>query len=305
MISEEVSAFHYVHGCALIGRTVDINILNKMDRILWEGGYVGVTIHYVGGLSLLLSFKDKEAAANFLLLQEVWRQWFTVLDMWERQTLAFERVAWLNVFGVPLHLADNSVFNEVASQFGMLVKPAQLSIDDDDLSMACVGVLVGDEQEIKDKVTLKWKNKSFHVWVTEVNDVWIPECMGVVGMKNDVMMEESVPQSSEFQPVDGEKLVGKAKPMVEEEEGLNDDLHGNFNNLSGNQANEVGPEGCNQEERENGGFTCSVADPGKKKKRRPKVRSPLKDKANIINRSPSEVERPKKGLDPLLVILLT
>ncbi|KAM0063685.1 putative RNA recognition motif domain, nucleotide-binding alpha-beta plait domain superfamily [Helianthus debilis subsp. tardiflorus] len=266
-ISKDVKAFHFLYGSALVGRTVDINILNKLDRILWEGGFSGIVIYYVGGLSLLLSFKDHEAAAEFLLKKDVWTQWFSVMDMWEGQTLAFERITWLNMFGVPLHLADNSVFNEIACQFGTVVKPAQLFVDDDDLSLACVGVLVGDGKEIKEMVTLKWKNKSFQVRVSEVGDVWIPECMGVVGLKNDILMEESIPRSSEFSPVEGEFQMDNEKSREDEELGLHENLHGNQSSSSGIQNRVVGPEECIQQEREFGGFVCLVLDPGKKKKR--------------------------------------
>ncbi|KAJ0488357.1 hypothetical protein HanHA300_Chr12g0432011 [Helianthus annuus] len=265
-VPEEVSAFRFLHGSALVGRSVDINSLNKMDSLLWEGGFGGV-IHYVGGLLLLLSFKDHEAAAEFLLKQEVWKKWFSALDLWEGQTLAFERVAWLNVFGVPLHLADNSVFNDIGRQFGTVVKPAQLSIDDDDLSMACVGVLVGDGKAIKEVVNLKWKDKSYQVWVSEVNDVWIPECMGVVGLKNNVSTEESTHQSSEFSPVVGGsgKVAGSDKSMEDEEAEQQAGLHGNFNHHSVINNMEVGPEVSNQVERESGCFLCTSHEPGKKK----------------------------------------
>ncbi|KAJ0490148.1 putative RNA recognition motif domain, nucleotide-binding alpha-beta plait domain superfamily [Helianthus annuus] len=233
---------------ALVGRIVDINILNKLDRVLWDGG----------------------------------------------QTLAFERVAWFNVFGVPLHLADNSVFNEIASQFGNVVKPAQLSIDDDDLSSACVGVLVGDGKEIKENINLKWKNKSYQVWISEVCDVWIPECMGVVGLKNVDRTEESPPQSPELDPVEGVIPTGNEEARAEEEMGTHEVLHGNTGCNPGNQSNIVGPEDYNQDERESGGFVCSSVDSGKRRKRRPKLRSPGRDRPNNLNKSPVEEERPNK-----------
>ncbi|KAJ0733596.1 putative RNA recognition motif domain, nucleotide-binding alpha-beta plait domain superfamily [Helianthus annuus] len=113
-IPDNIKAFHYHHGSALIGRSVDLNTLTKMDKILGEEGYVGVEIHYVGGISLLLRFKNHEESSEFLLNQDKWRKWFSVLDMWEGQTLPFERVAWLNLLGVPLHLADNNVLNDTS-----------------------------------------------------------------------------------------------------------------------------------------------------------------------------------------------
>ncbi|KAM0024583.1 hypothetical protein Hdeb2414_s0022g00617471 [Helianthus debilis subsp. tardiflorus] len=132
-VSNDVKAFHYLHGTTLIGRTVDLMTLMKMDRILWEEGHEGIEIHYVGGLSLLLRFKGQEGATEFHLKHDVWKKWFSVLDMWEGKTLPYERVAWLNVYGVPLHLEDNKVLDNIAKQFGVPVQPAQLSIDDGDL----------------------------------------------------------------------------------------------------------------------------------------------------------------------------
>ncbi|KAF5801973.1 putative RNA recognition motif domain, nucleotide-binding alpha-beta plait domain superfamily [Helianthus annuus] len=90
-VPEDVSAFHYVHGRALVGRMINLTLLTKMDRILKEEGLDGVEIHYVGGLSLMLKFKDQDSATGFLLKQETWKNWFSILDMWEGQTLSFER----------------------------------------------------------------------------------------------------------------------------------------------------------------------------------------------------------------------
>ncbi|MFS8024144.1 hypothetical protein Hanom_Chr16g01459781 [Helianthus anomalus] len=65
-------------------------------------------------------------------------------DTWEGQVMSFETIAWLRIHGVPVHLAENWVFDYVAGQFGTVVHPAQLDMDDDDFSMVCIGVLVRD-----------------------------------------------------------------------------------------------------------------------------------------------------------------
>ncbi|KAJ0669111.1 hypothetical protein HanPI659440_Chr17g0697311 [Helianthus annuus] len=211
-VPDDVRAFHYLYGRALVGRSVDLNSLTKMDRSLWEEGFNGVEIHYVGGLSLLLQFNEPGEATNFLLNQELWKKWFSVLDMWEGQTLPYERVAWLNVAGVPLHLGYNSVFDNIAKEFSLIVQSAQLSIDDGDLSTACVGILVGDEKVINNTVFLKWKNRSFQVWRTDVNDIWVPDCMGIVGSKEEERVENPRSPAPEESPMEVEKVIGIDQP---------------------------------------------------------------------------------------------
>ncbi|MFS7913262.1 hypothetical protein Hanom_Chr02g00139771 [Helianthus anomalus] len=65
--------------------------------------------------------------------------------MWEGQVLSFERIAWLKIHGIPIHLAENWVFDYVASQFFLVVHPSQLDAEDDDWLVVCVGILVGEK----------------------------------------------------------------------------------------------------------------------------------------------------------------
>ncbi|MFS8029763.1 hypothetical protein Hanom_Chr17g01526131 [Helianthus anomalus] len=118
--------------------------------------------------------------------------------------------------------------------------------------------------------------------------------MGVVGLKKVNRTEESSPQSSDFFPMDGEHQTGIEKSKAHEGAGLHDCVHGNQSNSSGSFSKEVGPEENHHEEREFGGFGCSNVGTGKKKKRRPKVKTPLRDRPNSSTKSPSEEERPNK-----------
>ncbi|KAJ0594275.1 putative RNA recognition motif domain, nucleotide-binding alpha-beta plait domain superfamily [Helianthus annuus] len=297
-ISEEVKAFHFLYGRALIGRTIDLSILTKMDRNLSEVGFGGMEIHYVGGLSLMLKFENEKEASDFLLNQEVWQRWFSVLDMWEGQTLPFERVAWLNIFGVPLHLADNVVFNSIAKEFGAIVQPAHLSIDDGDLSSTCVGVLVGDGKVINESVSITWKDRRFKVWIVEVNDIWVPECVGIVGFIKDPVSDVPKPPA----PVESTEVVEQVVENQESSAGKGVDeptlMHGNHDLDSAISVMGVGPENQSQEERESGGLLFQVAEKPRRFKRRPIVRSPCKDKKSPNIDSPNSDERRKKRPRP-------
>ncbi|KAJ0503312.1 putative RNA recognition motif domain, nucleotide-binding alpha-beta plait domain superfamily [Helianthus annuus] len=118
-VHNETSAFFDLQGRAVVGRAKDLGSLINMRVNLRLGGVSGVKYYYLGGFYLLLAFEDEVDASDFLLNLNLWKDWFASLDMWSGQSLAYEGIAWLRVHGVPLHLAENKVFDEVA---GLSVK---------------------------------------------------------------------------------------------------------------------------------------------------------------------------------------
>ncbi|MFS8014104.1 hypothetical protein Hanom_Chr15g01340701 [Helianthus anomalus] len=49
-----------------------------MDKVLAAEGWAGLEILYVGGLSLMIKFKEEEDASRFVLEPNVWRSWFSM-----------------------------------------------------------------------------------------------------------------------------------------------------------------------------------------------------------------------------------
>ncbi|KAF5802871.1 hypothetical protein HanXRQr2_Chr06g0264631 [Helianthus annuus] len=146
-------------GKALIDRTKDLPTLIKLDKLLAEAGWVDMEIMYVSGLTLMLKFQEVEEASNFVLDSNLWRGWFSALDVWEGQ---------------------NEVFDCVVAKFGKLVHPANLNLDNGELSVVCVGILVGEGSRINVPVKLKWRDRSFMLWVSEEAGDWEPDCVGLV-----------------------------------------------------------------------------------------------------------------------------
>ncbi|PWA83317.1 RNA-directed DNA polymerase, eukaryota [Artemisia annua] len=210
----------------LVGRVVDVRSLVAMDKALGDSGLVGVEIIYIGGLSFLLKFVNSEEAKEFLSRVEVWSKWFSVLEVWEGQSLPFERIAWLKILGVPLNLAMNAVFDNIAGMFGKVVHASHISLDEGNISFVRVGVLVGEGEVVSDSVNLSWRDKSFKVWVIEDPRDWDPECIGVVkgGVENvDVsemeQEEQWVPENRKEKEVeDGNVEDERSEDILEEGE---------------------------------------------------------------------------------------
>ncbi|KAJ0804978.1 putative RNA recognition motif domain, nucleotide-binding alpha-beta plait domain superfamily [Helianthus annuus] len=214
VVPDRTSAFREVWGKAVVGRTVDLETLVDLDRLFRIAKVGYVNFQYLGGLSVLISFCDNDAASVFLDSKGLWGPWFSKLALWEGQSLPFERVAWLRVMGLPLHLVDMDVLKSVGELFGKFLH-VQKSFDDvKDLSVSRVGILVGDMERVKEFVSLRWKDRSFRIWVEEELDIWIPDCLeGVEG--GSPVSSSPLASSPVGAPEGGENLGGL---NVEDEE---------------------------------------------------------------------------------------
>ncbi|KAJ0626441.1 putative RNA recognition motif domain, nucleotide-binding alpha-beta plait domain superfamily [Helianthus annuus] len=183
VVPDRTGAFGYLSGLALVGRTVDLETLVDFDRLLRISKTIVANIQYLGGLSLLVTFHDEASVRGFLDRREVWEPWFTKLDPWCGQTLPLERVAWLKLNGIPLHLFDADVMGLVGGLFGKVLHVPKYFEEDQDLSYSCVGVLVGTADPISEGVSLRWKNRSFRIWVEEDSKPWVPDCLGSANEK--------------------------------------------------------------------------------------------------------------------------
>ncbi|KAM0012502.1 hypothetical protein Hdeb2414_s0052g00752841 [Helianthus debilis subsp. tardiflorus] len=176
-IETDISALESRHGRAVLVRVQDFNSLISLNKTLSDFRFKEVELQYVGGFNMLNVFGDDEAASGFLKSGEEWKVWFSHAELWVGQALAYERVAWLRVHGVPLHLWTDKVFDLICGRFGIVPKLPHVSDEDADLSMVCVGVLVGDGKRITEEVVLNWKNKRYRVWVSKDIGDWILDCI--------------------------------------------------------------------------------------------------------------------------------
>ncbi|KAM0049545.1 putative RNA recognition motif domain, nucleotide-binding alpha-beta plait domain superfamily [Helianthus debilis subsp. tardiflorus] len=121
VVPDRTGAFNDLIGMALVGRTVDLETLVDFDKLLRIAKLSVTNLQYLGGLSLLISFSDADSAKVFMDAKEVWGPWFSKLDFWSGQSLPLERVAWLKLCGIPLHLLDPVVLGLVGDSFGKLL----------------------------------------------------------------------------------------------------------------------------------------------------------------------------------------
>ena len=174
-IPDIINEYSDRHGKALVARLLNVDKLKKIGQLARELNPSGGSIQFLGGLSVLLSFKDSKEAEEVRKKAAVRVDFFSSIETWEGQSLPLERVAWLKVQGIPLNLLCNTTLDMIGERFGKVIHKAKVQKDSGDLSYEYVGVLVGDGRRIMDEVILQWRRKRFRVWVMEEIGDWIPD----------------------------------------------------------------------------------------------------------------------------------
>ncbi|KAM0063398.1 hypothetical protein Hdeb2414_s0003g00090431 [Helianthus debilis subsp. tardiflorus] len=144
---------------ALVGRTVNLETLIDFNRLLRIAKVMVAKLQYLGGLSLLISFLDKVSATHFMENKVLWDLWFSKLTIWNGQSLPLERVVWLKISGIPLHLFDTEVMVQIGELFGKILHVPNSLKEDQDLTVCRIGVLAGEAGRIYEEVSLRWKNR--------------------------------------------------------------------------------------------------------------------------------------------------
>ncbi|KAF5769642.1 hypothetical protein HanRHA438_Chr14g0661361 [Helianthus annuus] len=190
-VDNNANGFRSLHGLAVVVRMVDFQCLKSIKVIVKEMSFQAIRFQYIGGLDLLITFSNVEWAIKFKVDALALKDKFSMVTTWEGQVLGFERLAWLKIQGIPLHVLSNEVIDSVGGLFGRIVHKATRSENDVDLSYEYVGVLVGDGKRISEEIMLNWKDRKFRVWVSEDSDDWEPEFWEPTEMGNSKVMEDS------------------------------------------------------------------------------------------------------------------
>ncbi|KAJ0565796.1 putative RNA recognition motif domain, nucleotide-binding alpha-beta plait domain superfamily [Helianthus annuus] len=185
-VSEYAKAYAELYNKAIIGKMKDLWYLRKLDILLKEANFGNAVIKYIGGLNVMVVFQSPFEADSFRASSAGFG-WFVSVELWMGQTIAFERLAWLNIYGVPLHLSGNETFDSVGRVFGKIIHASQREAKDNILTSDCVCVLTDTVKRIEEEVVIFEKGKRFRIWIEEERGAWIPDSVD----NQDVGSEDS------------------------------------------------------------------------------------------------------------------
>ncbi|KAJ0503100.1 hypothetical protein HanHA300_Chr11g0420411 [Helianthus annuus] len=128
VVPDKMAAFEELRGLGVVGRIVDLETLVDFDKLL--------------------------------RIAKVWEPLFSKLDAWEGQALPLERVVWLKISGVPLHLFDPEVL-EMVGGFGKVLHVQKSLLKEKDMPVTRVAVLAGEAMRIREMIKVFWKDRVF------------------------------------------------------------------------------------------------------------------------------------------------
>ncbi|MFS8034640.1 hypothetical protein Hanom_Chr17g01583491 [Helianthus anomalus] len=175
-VVSEGKRFEEFYDSSIVAKVNSFDILSTLNCLLkdnWKGKY---NIKYVGGLFVLVVFENRVQRDEFLGNKELWKNWFSWAEFWSGQALVVDRIVWLKITGLPIHIAEAKVFDDIAGLFGEVVQSADFS-EEDVLSSAYVGVIPKSIDRISSKCKVQWKESNYWVLVEEDLEDWFPGCV--------------------------------------------------------------------------------------------------------------------------------
>ncbi|KAJ0443707.1 putative RNA recognition motif domain, nucleotide-binding alpha-beta plait domain superfamily [Helianthus annuus] len=174
--ANESSLYNKWRGKAVLGELKKVELLKKVGIMRKNLGLRDDQVRYMGGLCILIIFDSELSMEEMLASQEdMWKEWFSDIKKWNGEDIPYQRIAWLRIRGIPLQLWIDGVFNCVGERFGKVIKPSDADENDINFNYDAVGVLVNHGATINEKITLRWKNRYYDVWVLEEFQFWAPD----------------------------------------------------------------------------------------------------------------------------------
>ncbi|KAK1430413.1 hypothetical protein QVD17_13122 [Tagetes erecta] len=170
---------HPLKNLSLLGTAHSLAALDKINLfLLAKDGCPECVVRYIGGLCIMLSFGSEIEAKNYLDQQKnMWSKVFSSLVFWDGSPPSFERIAWLTITGIPPHLFERDVANQIGSSCGKIVYESQASPMVGNLSYDRLAVLTDYGEKINKSITISFNEENFKVWIKEDDENWVPAFM--------------------------------------------------------------------------------------------------------------------------------
>ncbi|KAK1422576.1 hypothetical protein QVD17_17859 [Tagetes erecta] len=161
-------------GYSVIGEVLCLSTLNNLKTLLEELKIGAIEIRYLWGLRVLISFGSSVEAKRFVA-GDVGKSLFANVEIWKGQVIPNDRLAWVQIRGVPLHLWDPSSFNMIGQRLGRLVHQSEASIEDGNLSLDQVGIIVHQQSRVEGQLWIECDGQKFLIGFREIDNCWAPD----------------------------------------------------------------------------------------------------------------------------------
>nr|GFB08087.1 hypothetical protein [Tanacetum cinerariifolium] len=193
------------------GKVKDVHSLSNILILLNDEGFTDITPKYLGGLLVLLEFGKQESKKNFMDHSGV-NSWFHLIQDVPLDFVSDERIAWVDIEGVPLQAWSRETFSKIGNKWGEL-----MSIEDTSVASfghKRVSILTKYPTSILESFKIIVKGKVYVLRAKELF-TWSPNFLGIKenlcssddesvsgGMHNSNHSFVSEEEEGEFNPSD-------------------------------------------------------------------------------------------------------
>ncbi|GJS13276.1 nucleotide-binding alpha-beta plait domain-containing protein [Tanacetum coccineum] len=185
---------------SLMRKVKEFISLSNLKVVLANEGFDDINIKYIGGFWVMIEFQSKKSKENFLSRVGV-GSWFSNLQEVSESFYVDERVAWVDIEGVPLKAWTTNTFSKIISKWGELIYK-------DDKEESCFH---------RKRVCIKTKMmgnifKSFKI-IAKGKIFWIL-AKEVIGWNPDFMEEEDLQSDSDNATLHSESDINEIPETV-------------------------------------------------------------------------------------------
>ncbi|GJU31030.1 RNA-directed DNA polymerase, eukaryota [Tanacetum coccineum] len=215
----------------VMGEVKQFSSINNLRVLLSNEGFPNVKLAYLGGLWVMIELESLKSKAKFMKHVGV-ASWFVRLCNAQSDFVSRERIVWVDIEGVPLHVWSRATFNKIGSKWGEVMELKECL--DDCFGRKRICIRTKQEDNILERFKIIVHGKIFVGRAKELS-IWTPifnEVKDVVYCTDD----ESVKG--------GEEKNGGSSNHVNSDdecdvEGVSDTYFGDSDDKHGNEHNQV------------------------------------------------------------------
>ncbi|GJY29848.1 RNA-directed DNA polymerase, eukaryota [Tanacetum coccineum] len=104
-------------GNYVMGEVKQFSSINTLHVILSNEGFPNANVVYLGGLWVMIELTSSKSKAKFLKHVGV-ASWFNCLSNAQSDFVSRDRIVWVDIEGVPMHVWSSTTFHKIGSKWG-------------------------------------------------------------------------------------------------------------------------------------------------------------------------------------------
>ncbi|GJQ89092.1 RNA-directed DNA polymerase, eukaryota [Tanacetum coccineum] len=169
VLGDECVVNRELDNCVM-GEVKDFASINNLYVLLSNEGFQELKLVYLGGLWVMIELSSSKAKSGFMKHVGI-ASWFRQLRNAQADFVSRERIVWVDIEGVPLHVWSRATFSKIGSRWGEVIDLEESS--DDSFARKRICIKTSQEDNILERFKIIARGKVFILRAKELF-VWSP-----------------------------------------------------------------------------------------------------------------------------------